>query len=99
MNKLREEAPTEFAGVKVIQTEDFQTQKKTRLVDGNVEEIPMTKSNVLKYYLADESWIAVRPSGTEPKIKFYVGVKGNDHADAEQKITALATSLAALTAE
>ena len=97
--KLRAEAPTEFAGIKVIQTEDFEAQVRTRLVDDHVETIPMPKSNVLKYYLEDQSWIAVRPSGTEPKIKFYVGVIGTTSAEADSKVAALKASLQALTGE
>ena len=97
LDKLRAEAPVEFAGIKVIQTEDFQAQVRTRLVDNHVETIPMPKSDVLKYYLEDQSWIAVRPSGTEPKIKFYVGVIGADQKEADDKVAALKASLKALT--
>ena len=66
-------------------TEDFKTSKS---IDANGDEtaIDMPASDVLKYTLADETWIAVRPSGTEPKIKFYIGVKGNSHEAAAEKI-------------
>ena len=76
MTKFRQEAPTEFAGYKVVTLEDF--QKSTRTTNnGASEKIDLPKSNVLKYILEDGTWIAVRPSGTEPKIKFYIGTQAN----------------------
>lgn len=85
MGNLRNEAPKAFADVAVTMTEDFKTSKS---IDANGDEtaIDMPASDVLKYTLADETWIAVRPSGTEPKIKFYIGVKGNSHEAAAEKI-------------
>ncbi len=56
-------------------------------------------SDVLKYVLEDESWVAVRPSGTEPKIKFYIGVKGESQADAAEKVAALKTAINEITAD
>lgn len=85
MATFREKAPTHFADVAVGVTEDFQALTKTH-VDGTVEKLTTPPSNVLKYILADESWIAVRPSGTEPKIKFYIGVKAGSSEAAAQKI-------------
>ena len=73
MTKFRQSAPAEFAGHKVAAVEDFSTSKKHFVDDGHDEEITLPKANVLKYLLDDGSWIAVRPSGTEPKIKFYIG--------------------------
>lgn len=76
MAKLRDEAPAEFAGVKVVCVEDFATGKKS-FADGKEEKMNLPSSNVLKYILEDGTWIAVRPSGTEPKIKFYIGTQGD----------------------
>ena len=76
MAKLRDEAPAEFAGVKVVCAEDFATGKKS-FADGKEEKMNLPSSNVLKYILEDGTWIAVRPSGTEPKIKFYIGTQGD----------------------
>lgn len=85
MKKFREEALTEFAGTKVVQTEDF--KELTRTSDaGNVETLTTPPSDVLKYFLEDGSWIAIRPSGTEPKIKFYLATKADSQAEADQKI-------------
>lgn len=85
MGNLRDEAPKEFADVAVTLTEDFQTGK-TIDSEGNETAIKMPASDVLKYTLEDETWLAVRPSGTEPKIKFYIGVKGDSHEAAAEKI-------------
>lgn len=74
MKGFRDHPMTSFNGVKVVALEDFQTSVKTD-ADGNETKIDLPQSNVLKYWLADGTWLAIRPSGTEPKIKFYVGVK------------------------
>lgn len=84
MAKFREESPVDFAGVKVEAVEDIQAGTK-KYADGRVENIDLPKSNVLKYYLEDETWIAVRPSGTEPKIKFYIGTQADTQARALEK--------------
>ncbi|MDT2754779.1 phospho-sugar mutase [Enterococcus pseudoavium] len=85
MGNLRNEAPKEFAGVAVTLTEDFKTGQAID-ADGKETAIDMPASDVLKYTLADETWLAIRPSGTEPKIKFYIGVKGDSHEAAAKKI-------------
>ena len=84
MTKFREESPKEFAGYKVVALEDFEKSTKTN-ADGTVEEIKIPKSNVLKYLLEDGTWIAVRPSGTEPKIKFYIGTQADSQGEAFAK--------------
>lgn len=84
MIKFREDAPADFAGQKVIAVEDYASSER-KVTDGQVEEIKLPKSNVLKYILADGTWIAVRPSGTEPKIKFYIGTQGKTLAEANEK--------------
>lgn len=85
MGNLRNEAPKAFADVAVTLTEDFKVSKAID-AEGNETAIDMPASDVLKYTLADETWIAVRPSGTEPKIKFYIGIKGDSHDAAAEKI-------------
>ncbi|EPB98256.1 MAG: phospho-sugar mutase [Lactobacillus delbrueckii] len=83
MSKLREEHLSEINGAKVLKIEDYQEQVTVE----NGEETPLTgfpKSNVLKYFLDDETWVALRPSGTEPVIKAYVGVNKADIATAEK---------------
>lgn len=85
MGNLRNEAPKSFADVAVSLTEDFKTSKAVD-ADGNEKAIDMPASDVLKYTLEDETWLAIRPSGTEPKIKFYIGVKGDSHDAAAEKI-------------
>lgn len=92
MGNLRSEAPKVFADVAVTLTEDFKTSKAVT-ADGVETAIDMPASDVLKYTLADETWIAVRPSGTEPKIKFYIGVKGDSHDAAAEKIAAYETAI------
>ena len=83
MDNLRKEAPTTIANVKVVASEDYQAS--IRYQDGNEVTIDLPKSNVLKYYLEDGSWIAARPSGTEPKCKFYFSIKGHNAEDAASK--------------
>lgn len=85
MKRFREEAPTAFADIKVTQTEDFKELTRT-FADGKVESLTTPPSDVLKYFLEDGSWIAIRPSGTEPKIKFYLATKAASQIEADQKI-------------
>lgn len=85
MSKFREQAPTEFNAIKVATVEDFKTSTKT-MEDGSNETIEMPAADVLKYTMEDGSWIAIRPSGTEPKIKFYIGAKANSNAQAAEKV-------------
>ncbi|HEO3401972.1 TPA: phospho-sugar mutase [Streptococcus agalactiae] len=85
MDKFRENGPKQFNNTDIVLLEDFQKQTATKN-DGIISNLTTPPSNVLKYTLADDSWIAVRPSGTEPKIKFYIATVGNDLADAETKI-------------
>ncbi len=92
MQTFREKAPTHFADIKVIQTEDFKHLTKM-FEDGTVEMLTTPPSDVLKYVLADDSWIAVRPSGTEPKMKFYIGVKADSQVTADEKIRALEAAI------
>jgi phosphoglucomutase len=75
MEQYRSSPPKSLNGTDVVQLLDYQLQKGTNLVTGEQWEIKLPKSNVLQFILADESVISARPSGTEPKIKFYFSVK------------------------
>lgn len=92
MKSLRENRPTEFAGIKVETVDDYQTQVATH-ADGTTEKLTLPSSNVLKYWLSDGTWIAVRPSGTEPKIKFYIGTNAQTEDEATTKLTQFETAL------
>jgi len=92
MVKFREESPKEFAGIAVDCVEDFSISKRT-LQDGTIEEIDLPTADVLKYKLVDNSWIAVRPSGTEPKIKFYIGAFDDSGVEIERKVVLLEESI------
>lgn len=87
MSDLRADSPKQIGGLNVVSVEDYQTSIKTK--DGVETTIDLPKSNVLKYYLEDGSWIAARPSGTEPKIKFYFSIKGKDINEASEKTDVL----------
>ncbi|EXJ23569.1 Phosphomannomutase [Alkalibacterium sp. AK22] len=86
MTALREQAPEEFGDIKVSMVEDYKNQ--TRATRQGVETIELPPANVLKYTLADSSWIAARPSGTEPKIKFYISVQDDSGVAVEEKMEA-----------
>ena len=85
LDGLRKEVPSNFGGIKVALAQDFSVNQQVD-AEGVTSEIGLPTSNVLKYILEDGSWIAVRPSGTEPKIKFYMGVKAATQEEAEEKL-------------
>ncbi|HGQ5926410.1 TPA: phospho-sugar mutase [Streptococcus pneumoniae] len=85
MAKFRNNAPTEWNATAITVVEDFKAQAAT-VADGTVTNLTTPPSDVLKYTLADGSWIAVRPSGTEPKIKFYIAVVGETNEESQAKI-------------
>ena len=85
MAKFRENGPKEWNTTEITVVEDFKAQTSTT-ADGTVTALTTPPSDVLKYTLADGSWIAVRPSGTEPKIKFYIAVVGESNEDSQAKI-------------
>ncbi|HEL2576447.1 TPA: phospho-sugar mutase [Streptococcus suis] len=85
MAKFREHAPEQFNKTDIALFEDFALQKAVAL-DGTTTELTTPPSDVLKYTLTDDSWFAVRPSGTEPKIKFYIATVGATLGEAEEKI-------------
>ena len=85
LDGLRKEVPSNFGDIKVALAQDFSVNQQVD-AQGVVSEIGLPTSNVLKYILEDGSWIAVRPSGTEPKIKFYMGVKAATQEESEEKL-------------
>ena len=85
MDTLRKNPPAEFAGHKVVSARDYKKDTITDLATGEVKPTGLPNSNVLYYDLTDDAWVCVRPSGTEPKVKFYYGVKGTSLEDADEK--------------
>ena len=89
MTTLRQNPPAEFAGHKVTAVRDYKLDEITDLATGEKKSTGLPNSNVLYYELTDDAWVCVRPSGTEPKVKFYYGVKGTSLADADEKSDAM----------
>lgn len=89
MNGYRANMPKEAGGYQILKVRDYQEDTITDLVTGEVTPTGLPKSNVLYFDMSDNAWCAIRPSGTEPKIKFYFGVKGNDSEDADQRLEKL----------
>ena len=85
MNSLRANPPKEFAGHQVTAVRDYKADTIKDLTTGEVKPTGLPNSNVLYYELTDDAWVCVRPSGTEPKVKFYYGVKGISLEDADEK--------------
>ena len=96
MENARKQPPKELAGWKVLALRDYQADMRTDLVTGEVSSTGLPKSNVLYYELEDNAWCCVRPSGTEPKIKFYFGVKGTSLEDSDRKLEELKQALLAV---
>ncbi|RWU08807.1 phospho-sugar mutase [Anoxybacillus flavithermus] len=90
---FRSEPPTIVANQRVVIREDYKTSERVHMETGERENIDLPKSNVLKYVLEDGSWFCVRPSGTEPKMKFYFGVKGQTLTEAKTKLEQLETAV------
>lgn len=89
MTNMRENPPRELAGLKVLAVRDYKEDARKDLSTGQVAKTGLPASNVLYYELSNNSWCCVRPSGTEPKIKFYFGVVGENLQDGEAKLDAL----------
>ena len=89
MESFRTNPPKELGGLKVLAYRDYKADERVDLVTGEKSSTGLPSSNVLYYELEDNAWCCVRPSGTEPKIKFYYGVKGTDMADSEKKLEAI----------
>lgn len=96
MTKFREEEPADFAGVKVARTEDY-LSGQAKLANGSTEKLTLPKANVLKFILTDGTWIAIRPSGTEPKIKYYVGTQADSEDAAQKRLGEFENALTAFT--
>ncbi len=95
MAALRENPMKELAGLKVLKVRDYDTNVVTDMATGEKTETGLPKSNVLYFDLENDSWCCARPSGTEPKIKFYMGIKGTSLEDADAKLEALKAALIA----
>ena len=93
MEKLRNTKMKELGGNKVIQSRDYLSGKVKDLITKEESETGLPKSNVLYYLLENDGWCCVRPSGTEPKIKFYMGVKGTSLQDSKEKLDILADAM------
>ena len=93
MNDLRENPVESFGDFKVLSVRDYKKNTILNMADGSVTETGLPNSNVIYYDLADNGWCCARPSGTEPKIKFYMGVKGTSLEDSEVKLAALTDAL------
>ncbi|WP_443090641.1 phospho-sugar mutase [Bacillus velezensis] len=93
LTSFRNDPPKQMAGKQITQAEDYSTGKRTVFADHLEEDIDLPKSNVLKYFLEDGSWFCLRPSGTEPKVKFYFAVKGTSLQDSEQRLAALSEAV------
>ncbi|RLL46933.1 phospho-sugar mutase [Oceanobacillus piezotolerans] len=92
---FRSNPPKEMDGQAIVSTEDYQSSKRVFVSEAREEAIILPKSNVLKYILEDGSWFCLRPSGTEPKIKFYFGVKADSLEASEKKLEDLRTAVMA----
>lgn len=92
LDNLRANPPKEIGGYKVLASRDY-LEDKIVYTDGKITDTGLPKSNVIYYDLEDNAWCCARPSGTEPKIKFYMGVKGTSFEDAEQKLDTLKNSM------
>ncbi len=95
MDKLRKNPPKEFGELKVVEVRDYDSGKVVNLETGEESETGLPKSNVLYFDLTNDSWCCARPSGTEPKLKFYMGVKGTSLEDAQAKVEKLTEALKA----
>lgn len=95
MDRLRSNPPRKFGDLKVLALRDYESGEVTNPETGEKSSTGLPKSNVLYFDLSEDSWCCARPSGTEPKIKFYMGVKGNSLEDAAAKNAALTESLKA----
>ncbi|MBQ3031026.1 MAG: phospho-sugar mutase [Anaerotignum sp.] len=89
MKTFRENTPAELGGFKVVVAKDYKTQVFKNLVTGEESGSPLPVSDVLHYTLEDGTWVCIRPSGTEPKLKFYIGVKADSLQAAQDKVDAL----------
>lgn len=99
MNEMRNNPPKTIGSWEVLALRDYKKDTRTKIETGAVTETGLPNSNVLYYELSDNAWCCVRPSGTEPKIKFYFGVVGSDIADSEKKLDELRAAMLAYAGE
>ena len=99
MNEMRNNPPKTIGSWEVLALRDYKKDTRTKIATGAVTETGLPNSNVLYYELSDNAWCCVRPSGTEPKIKFYFGVVGSDIADSEKKLDELRAAMLAYAGE
>lgn len=96
LETLRADAPKEIGGYKILKVRDYKKDTITDLADGKVTPTGLPASNVLYYELEDDAWVCVRPSGTEPKVKFYYGIKGTSLEEADAKSESLGKEVLAM---
>lgn len=96
LNTLRQTPPEQVNGIKVVELRDYEVGTIKNLITGEVCPSGLPTSNVLYFTLEDESWLCIRPSGTEPKVKLYFGVKGNSIEDAESKVAGFSKDMMTL---
>ena len=96
MQTLRNNPPAQIGSYKVLKARDYQLDTIKDLATGEVTDTGLPKSNVLYYELTDDAWLCVRPSGTEPKVKFYYGIKGTSLEDADAKSAELGKEVLSL---
>ncbi len=96
LETLRKNPPAEVGGYQVVKARDYQAETIRDIATGEVTGTGLPKSNVLYYDLTDDAWLCVRPSGTEPKVKFYYGIKGSSLADADEKSAKLGKEVLAM---
>ena len=96
LESLRKNPPMEVGGYKVVKTRDYQADTIRDIATGEVTSTGLPSSNVLYYDLTDDAWLCVRPSGTEPKVKFYYGIKGTSLEDADEKSDKLGKEVLAM---
>ena len=96
LESLRKNPPKEIGGYKILSARDYKKDEIVDLATGEVKPTGLPNSNVLYYDMTDDAWLCVRPSGTEPKIKFYYGIKGTSLEDADEKSAELGKAVLAM---
>lgn len=99
LENLRNNPPAEIGGYQVLSARDYKKDTIQNMKTGEISTTGLPSSNVLYYDLEDDAWVCVRPSGTEPKVKFYYGIKGTSLEDANKKSEALGKAVLAMTEE
>lgn len=92
IERFRAQPPSKIANKEVVQQEDYQVGER-KFVDGKIERLTLPNADVLKFYLSDGSWFCIRPSGTEPKCKIYIGVRKDSSEERERMLTSILEDL------